>query len=430
MKINWNKKYTTIAAYCCIVIFISMLLASIMLNIGDSKDKIFGFFTIFNPLIYGFVIAFLVNPIMRFFENKVFKFWKADGKVFKFKRSVALILAFLVVFTLIGLFIYVLVPQLIESYKDLVSKFGDYIKELQAWITHTFGKDSKLPKWIVSFINSEEMVANLSSSLSDAYNWVLGITPDIFSFVGSIVTELKNALIGIIFSIYFLYSKERLFAVWKKILYAFFSKKKVGRILRVGSMTKRNFEGFFVGKIIDSIIIGVLTFFVLMIFRMPYYPLVAVIVGVTNIIPFFGPFIGAIPGAFIIFIADPVKALWFLLIILIIQQLDGNVIGPKILGINTNLSALGVMIAIILMTGLLGITGMFIGVPIFSVLYAMFFEMVDKRLIAKGRMRNVNEYKGNKHGKLDITESSDDEDEVTQESPKASEEASGDVAES
>lgn len=409
MKINWNKKYTTIAVYCCIVIFITMLLASMMLNIGNAKDKIFNFLTIFNPIIYGFVIAFLVNPIMRFIENKVFKFWNGKENLFKLRRVISLTMAFAVVFALIALFAWGVVPQIVDSYKELETKLAEYMTGLEKWGTDALGKDSKLPDWLVKMLKSEEMSQNLNASLTGAYNWAVGIAPDLFVFVGNIFNGLKNALIGIIFSIYFLYSKERLMAVWKKVLYACFSKKRVGKILRIGTMTKQNFEGFFVGKIIDSLIIGVLTFFVLMLFNMPYYPLVSVIIGVTNIIPFFGPFIGAIPAAFIIFIADPIKALWFILIIFVIQQLDGNVIGPRILGLNTSLTALGVMIAIILMTGLLGVTGMFIGVPVFAVIYAFFFEWVDKRLIAKGRRRDVDAYRGNGHGNIEQTDKADEE---------------------
>ena len=412
MKINWNKKYTTVAVYCCIVIFITMLLASMMLNIGNAKDKIFNLLTIFNPIIYGFVIAFLVNPIMRFFENKVFKFWNGKEKLFKLRRVLSLISAFIIVIALITLFVWVVVPQIVVSYKELEAKMVDYMNNIEGWFDHAFGEDSKLPEWILKIINSEEMSKNLSNSLTGAYNWAVGLAPDLFVFVGNIFNGLKNALIGLIFSVYFLLSKERLFAVWKKVLYAVFSKKRVAKILRIGSVTKQNFEGFVVGKIVDSMIIGVLTFFVLMIVKMPYYPLVAVIVGVTNVIPFFGPFIGAIPCTFIIFIADPIMALWFILIIFIIQQLDGNVIGPAILGENTSLTSLGVMIAIILMTGILGVTGMFIGVPIFAVIYAFFFEWVDKRLIAKGRRRDVEAYIGNGHGNIDHENEDDEEPEA------------------
>lgn len=400
MKINWNKRYTTIAVYCVLVVFASLILISIILNMGNVTGYITKFLSIFNPLIYGLVIAFLVNPLMRFFENKIFSFWSQTTKNFKIRRIVAMLCAFVLVIAFIAMFFAVLVPQIADSYKELEGKVGGYVTNTETWITELFSEDGPLPKWLTDYAKDKELTKTLTGMVSDSTDVIAKVADAIVSFIIGIVVQLKDFLIGLIFSIYFLFSKEKLIANCKKIMYAFLSKKHVSKILRLSKITKSNFEGFIIGKIIDSLIIGVLTFFVLMIVGMPYYPLIALIVGVTNVIPFFGPFIGAIPSAFIIFIADPIMALWFCLIILAIQQLDGNVIGPKILGVNTSLSALGVMIAIVLMTGVLGVTGMFIGVPIFAVLYAIFYDMVDKRIIARGKSRNVDDYIGEGRGNL------------------------------
>lgn len=398
MKISWNKKYTTIAVYACIVITFAMVLAYAVLNFNHAKYIITKFLVIFNPFIYGIVVAFLVNPMMRFAENKIFKFIKN----FTVKRIISMIAAFLVVIIIIALFIALLAPQIAESYMDLQTKLGAYASGAKNWVSDTFmdKESSPLPNWLLNVIDVDGLSERMNGIIADSYGVLLDVTPTIIEFVTNLFNQLKNALIGIIFSVYFLFSKEKLIAQCKKISYAFCSKRRAARIMRLCRITKVNFEGFIIGKIIDSMIIGILTFFVLMIFNIPYYPIVALIVGVTNVIPFFGPFIGAIPGVFIIFIASPIKALWFIVIIFIIQQLDGNVIGPKILGQTTNLSALGVMIAIILMSGLLGLTGMLIGVPLFAVIYALFFEAVDRKLIARGKKRNIEAYYNGGNGNV------------------------------
>ncbi|MBE6687240.1 MAG: AI-2E family transporter [Ruminococcaceae bacterium] len=400
MKLKKENKYAKIAVYCCGIILFALIAGSVFTNFENAKAVVKKFFVVFSPVTYGFVIAFLVNPVMKFFENRVFKFWRTTKKSFKFKRVVTMICAFLVAASLISGFVAFLVPQIITSYKDLESKMSEYVLSAQKWVMETFGKDSRLPDFVVDFINVDKLVKNINSFIGDSYELIVDVTPYVFKFIGNIINELKNALIGIIFSVYFLYSKERLGATCKKIIYAIFDEPRSNGIMRVAKMTRENFEGFVVGKIIDSIIIGVLTFFVLMIFKMPYYPIIALIVGITNVIPFFGPFIGAIPSAFIIFIADPMKAIWFLLIILVIQQIDGNIIGPKVLGYSTDLSALGVMLAIIIMSGFFGVLGMVIGVPIFSVLNILFFEYVDKRLENKNKDIAVEAYFGSGNGDL------------------------------
>lgn len=401
MKFERNQKYTTIAIYCCIVILFALIASSCFMNFENAKQVINKFFVVISPITYGFVIAFLVNPVMKFCENRIFKFWKVKNSgAFKIKRAVCITVAFIIVAALISSFIAFLVPQIVSSYKDLESKMSDYVSGAQNWVVQTFGAESKLPPVVLDLVNVDKLVEGINDFITDSYKLLVDVTPYVFQIVGNIINELKNALIGIIFSVYFLYSKERLCAQCKRVVHALFSEKNVLNIVRVAKMTRENFEGFIVGKIIDSVIIGVLTFFILMIFKIPYYPIIALIVGVTNIIPFFGPFIGAIPSAFIIFIADPAKAVWFLLIILFIQQLDGNIIGPRILGYSTDLNALGVMLAIIIMSGFFGVIGMVIGVPIFSVLNILFFEFVDKKLESKNKEVCVEAYFGNDLAKL------------------------------
>ena len=401
MKIDWNKKYTTVTVYVCIVLTFAAALVCAMLNLDKIGSFVKGIVSVLNPMIVGFVIAFLINPVMMFCEKRIFAFVEKKKPRRTLKRVLSLIAAYLIVTVCIALFVYMIVPQIVSSYKDLETKLSGYVSGAQEWVSAVFDRDkTPLPDFIMHFINVEAINDLVNDTIKNSYNLIINASPYVITFATNIINSLKNALIGIIFSVYFLYSKEKLCAQVKKTVYAFSKRSTASRMVRITRTTKKTFEGFIIGKIIDSIIIGFLTFFVLMIFKMPYYPLVAVIVGVTNVIPFFGPIFGAVPCAFIIFIADPIKSLWFLVIILAIQQLDGNVIGPAILGDTTNMSALWVMFSIIFMTGVLGITGMFIGVPIFATLYALFVEHANKLLIARGKSRRLVTYYGDGYGKI------------------------------
>ncbi|MBQ3182832.1 MAG: AI-2E family transporter [Clostridia bacterium] len=401
MKIDWNKRYTTLTAYICIIITFAVVLVAAVMHLNVVWGAVKGILSVLNPFIIGFCIAFLINPLMMLFEGKVFGFIGKRKPRPKLKRVLSLIIAYIVVSILISLFVYMIVPQMVQSYDDLQSRLSGYVTGAQEFVTNFLDKDkTPIPEFILKFMDLDTLNDSVNDFLKNFYKLFIDFSPYIINFATNILNSLKNALIGIIVSIYFLFSKEKLCAQVKKTVYAFFNGKRASRMVRITRKTKKTFEGFIIGKIIDSIIIGILTFFVLMIFKMPYYPLVAVIVGVTNVIPFFGPFIGAIPSAIIIFIADPVKSFWFIVIIFAIQQLDGNVIGPAILGDSTDMSALWVMFSIIFMSGVLGITGMFIGVPIFATLYALFVEYANKLLIARGKSRKLFNYYPNRYGRI------------------------------
>lgn len=401
MKIDWNKKYTTLTVYVCIIITFAVVLVAAALNLESVWGGLKGIFKVLNPFIIGFCIAFLINPLMMLFEDKVFGFIGKRKPRPKLKRTLSLIIAYIVVSVLISLFVYMVVPQIVQSYNDLQPRLSGYMTGAQEFSSTLFDKDkTPIPDFILRFVDLDALNDSFNDFFKNFYKLFIDFSPYIINFATNTINSLKNALIGIIVSVYFLFSKEKLCAQVKKTCYAFFNGKRASRMVRITRKTKKTFEGFIIGKIIDSIIIGILTFFVLMIVRMPYYPLVAVIVGVTNVIPFFGPFIGAIPSAIIIFIADPIMSLWFILIIFGIQQLDGNVIGPAILGDSTNMSALWVMFSIIFMSGVLGLTGMFIGVPIFATLYALFVEYANKLLIARGKSRKLFNYYPNSYGRI------------------------------
>ena len=205
----------------------------------------------------------------------------------------------------------------------------------------------------------------------------------VYTGVVNIVNLVKNTLIGIIVMLYLLNIKDTLTAQSKKIIYSLFPLPAANEIIEKWRYIHKVFGGFIIGKLVDSLIIGILTFVWLSIIKMPYTVLISVIVGVTNIIPFFGPFIGAIPSALLVLLVSPKKCLWFLLSILVIQQLDGNIIGPKILGNSTGISSFWVLFSILFFGGVLGPVGMIIGVPTFAVIYRLTAEWVNKRLKKK-----------------------------------------------
>jgi len=384
LKINWNQKYTLIALYSCAVTAIIVILVFIGFNFAGIFAQIKRFLAFVSPITYGFVIAYLVNPVMKFCENKLFGFVSKKKPHKKLQRALAMITAYLIFAVAITVFILLIVPQVITSYYDLQSKMSGYVTSAQKWVTDFISstENSDGLSAIISYIDFDAIIESVNELIADSYKIIQEITPYIIDYIGGIINQLKNALLGIIFSVYFLAGKEKLAAQLKKMLYAIFSKVSVKKILGFASYTDMTFGGFIVGKIVDSIIIGILTFIVLAIFKMPYYPLISLIIGVTNVIPFFGPFIGAIPSIFFIFIADPMKAFWFALIILIIQQVDGNIIGPKILGVSTGLDSLGVIVAITIMSGIFGIPGMFFGVPLFAmILYCI--DLLVRRSLGK-----------------------------------------------
>lgn len=344
-------------------------------------------FSVLSPIIVGAAIAYLLNPILKLFEYKVFKRMKSKGA----RRALSIVLTYVVAILIIVAFLWLMVPSVVQSFVHLTSQFDTYVEKITSMTDSVINKLSSIPE-VGKHIDKEKILT--------AVNDFFFASGDIFSTVMSYASEfalglfvgLKNTILGIFISIYILIDKERLHAMVRKITAALFKDKGRARFLKYTRMANRTFGSFLIGKIVDSIIIGILTFFTLLIFRIPYAPLVSTIVGITNVIPVFGPIFGAIPSAFIIFIADPKKALVFLILILLIQQLDGNVIGPKILGNSTGISSLGVIVSIIIMGEYFGIIGMIIGVPLFAMIMMLINELVETKLKSRGLPTGTDEY--------------------------------------
>ena len=233
---------------------------------------------------------------------------------------------------------------------------------------------------------------NFNRFIDYVIRFVTDLLPILGTLLTSVASKIWNIVLGIIISIYLLSDKEKFCALSKKITYAVFPKSVAEKSIEITHRSNSTFGKFLVGKILDSVIIGILTFFILTVSKMPYAILISVIVGITNIIPFFGPFIGAIPSFIIILFVSPVKALWFLVIILVIQQIDGNIIGPKILGDSIGVSAFWILFAILVAGKFLGLVGMIIGVPLFAVVYSLLKEIVEGQLKKKGLHIETKDY--------------------------------------
>ncbi|MDO4938833.1 MAG: AI-2E family transporter [Lachnospiraceae bacterium] len=330
------------------------------------------------PFAYGLAFAFLVLPVYKKLNKKL-------------PKALCSIICLLILMVAIALLLLLIVPQFIDSVSAILNQLPLYIEALDGLIgklferypgfaetieTHYSSIGDSVVKWVAG-----EMLPNLN-----------GYIASISSGVWSIILTFKNFIIGFIVMIYFLNMKDVTKARAKKMVYGFLPIDKANLFLEDCRFTFDVFSNFLIGKIIDSVIIGILTFIVVSICKIPYAPLIAIIVGVTNIIPFFGPFIGAIPCALLLLAVSPVKCLEFCIIILVIQQLDGNVIGPKILGERTGVSSFWVLFSILLFGGLFGFVGMIIAVPTFAVIYRIIKRAVYSKLTVRNLSTNTEDY--------------------------------------
>lgn len=386
MKIDWNSKYTTISIYSFIVVCCSIIFYRIVWDTSMFAGKVSEIISTLQPFIIGGVIAYLLNFILVFVEDKLLSKEKFNNLKPKSKRALGLLVTYIVAFILIYLFVQFVLPQLVSSIMGLVNDIPMYIANLSDLIT-SYTHDLN--------VNKEQL--NLAvDKLTDLINYFISVAAGLIPVLGEalriVASSVWNIILGFIVSIYLLIDKEKFFGLGRKVIFAVFSEKHAKRTLELIDRSNDTFGRFLSGKIIDSAIIGVLTFIVLTIFKMPYVLLISVIIGITNIIPFFGPFFGAIPATIIILFVSPVKALWFILIIIIIQQIDGNIIGPKILGDSIGISAFWILFSLLVAGKVLGLVGMIIGVPLFAIVYSIIKEIVEEKLDKKGLPIDTKDY--------------------------------------
>lgn len=344
---------------------------------------------IMQPIIIGLVLAYLLNPVMRFVEGKTAKLLKEKVKLKSEKqiaatsRVVGIIGALLFLFGVIIVLLAAVIPAISASIADLVKTLPEQVNALIDWVYEIAEGDSE-------FAHLAEEIINRTTAFFET--WITDyVLPQAETYISSItsgviasVKFMLNILVGLIVSVYVMASQEKFAGQAKKILYAVFKPMQANVIIKVVRKSNSIFGGFISGKILDSAIIGVIAYIVLAIMKMPDTILVAVIVGVTNIIPFFGPFIGAIPSFIIIVLQNPMQGIYFLIFIVILQQIDGNIIGPKILGDSTGLSSFWVVFAIMIFGGLWGFLGMLLGVPLMAVIYYIVQSVVAYLLKKRG----------------------------------------------
>ena len=452
-----NKKYTTIALYACMVVLFAVICVYFLLGIDKNRySDLFGKINdILLKILIGAVVAYILNPIVNFFEHWVFvkpsarkvildrrKLAKArgekmplvqifdeTGKLYEQRRreeyeealkkyrenekrqkkrrffakkeptlklhpfrGLSVLCTVLIFFGIIGLLIWAVAPQISQTATDLVAQLTDFSKTVYDKIQKLSENEMIAGLMKTLSDNGIDLVAKLremSNSLID----LLNKTPQfLLNTATSLWQGLYSSLIGLIFAIYFLFSKELLLSQSRTFLESFFPDKVCYWVKFIINDIDLKFGKFIEGKLIDSLIIGILSFIIFIIFDLPYAAMIALIVGVTNVIPFFGPFMGAIPSAAIILITEPNKTILFIVLIIIIQQLDGNLIGPYILGDSLELPPVWIMSSIIIMGGLFGLFGMFFGVPIFAVILTIIKEMASisrKKKAAKTAAANA-----------------------------------------
>lgn len=365
-----------------IVVLAGILFFLILNNFDLVRQKLDGFLDILAPFIVGFAVAYLLNTPMSFFERRVYR-------KLKHRRALSILTVYLLAIAVVAVLINLILPQVAQSIMMLVGNMNTYADNLNTLVQNL------MEEFHLDGEGLNEIMVTYQSLLKSLAAMVTQALPDLFNFGLAVGSGLISAITALISSIYMLAGKGRLVPQIKKIIYAVVPTKKADRFLDICRHANGVFVGFINGKLIDSAIIGVLCFILSLIFQIPFPVLMAVVIGVTNIIPFFGPIIGAVPCVMILLIVDPWAALRFGVLVVALQQFDGNILGPKILGDSTGLSAIWVLVAIVVGGGLFGFPGMLLGVPTFAVLYSLVRDWVNSKLAAKkidGNGKPLDEY--------------------------------------
>lgn len=327
-------------------------------------------FTTLMPFILGFAFAFILIPLRNLIEKNFFKKLKWS---YKTKRNVAVLITMIVFIIVIASFFIVLIPQLVESIKTLINSFDGYVNAF----TSLFQNVEIQGEYREIFDSGIEALKTFVNSLISGEN---NLISTVVSYSLSFLSSIVNVFISLIIAVYLLLDEERFKSQVCRVIYAIFGRGTSNKIFYVAKLTSKMFNSFIFGKALDSLIIGIICWVGTAILKIPYSTLISFVIGITNMIPVFGPFIGAIPCIFILIFINPFKALEFSIFVLALQQVDGNIIGPKILGGSLGLPALWVMFAIIVGGGLFGVIGMFLGVPIFSVIYVLIRDAVNNKI--------------------------------------------------
>ena len=387
-----DSKYFRLGLTLLTVVILSALFIVALTNIGIVVTALKKVVSVFSFVIWGIVFAYVMNPILRLVERLLKKLLSrtnmTERGLNKLSRIVGVLISLLVFIAIIYGLLAMVLPELIESISTTFSpeNLQKYYDQITGWLNKTV-QGTPLENWL----REHDPVKALQDWLTKEL--------DIFSTIGSVVSEaygigkvLFNMIIGLVVAVYLLIDKERYIAQFKKFLVSVFKPRWADKLFEIGRFTNRSFGGFMVGKVIDSLIIGLISYIGMLILRLPYALISSTFVGISNIIPFFGPLIGIVIGGVLILLQNPLQALYFLIFELILQQVDGNIIGPKILGGRMGISGFWVLFSITVFGSVFSFPGMLVGVPVFTVIYTLCSEAINNSLQKKNLTQNTEDY--------------------------------------
>ncbi|MDY4898228.1 MAG: AI-2E family transporter [Eubacteriales bacterium] len=384
-----NKRNTVILVSVAVYAVLALLFMVIINNAAISA-WLKSVMSVLAPLIIGVAIAYLCNPLLLLFEKRLLRKIRSH----RTRRVLSMVCTYLVLLIILSTILLIVIPQLTSSYNNFANSLRSYTDKAITFVNkliyriNSMSEDRDLGKYI-DISDIQRKVSELFNSSSGIFSTIAGY---VMNYASSIAVGVKNALFGIFISIYILSSKERLAAQIKKILTAIFPGKRYSGFIEWVRFTNNTFGNYIKAQLLDALLVAVECAILFSITGMPYSVLLAFIIGVTNIIPVFGPFIGGIPAGFIVFISAPNKLLLFIILLVLIQQIDGNFVLPKLVGTTTGMSSLGVLCAITIMGGYFGIAGMILGVPFFVVLGEIIRRLVNMRLEKQGMSVSLADY--------------------------------------
>ena len=377
-KFESDKKYFTICIYAIITFCACLLIYKFTNNWAVTKARIASITSMLAPFLIAFLIAYFVTPMVRYIDRILFG--RLGTEHFsKIHKAVSLVISYIIIIGFIALVLTFVIPQVISSMSELIVQSTHFYENIE----------NNMNKLIASFPNinfdviQQFIDENLPDFLKLFKDYVTGLIPKIYSAGMSIISWIINIVLAFVISCYLLWGKDRLLDSLKRIIYALFSRENSVKILRTTKECNRIFSQYIIGKALDSLIIGILCFILMCILKLPYALVISVFVGITNMIPYFGPFIGAVPGGLLLLLISPKQCLAFVILIFLLQQFDGAVLGPKILGNSTGLQPIWVIFAILLGSYVAGVLGMFLGVPVIAVIAHLLNKLVDYLLLKK-----------------------------------------------
>lgn len=365
------------------------------INLPAFSDHFTTLAKVLSSILYGLVYAYLLNPFVRWTDKlllpRLQKTKLKPEKARRLSRLAGIVVAFCMAALLIYLLVKLIVPQLITSIVGIAKLLPDYYASIEKFVVHLVEDNPQIVKYVnIALENGYGHLENFIQN--DLLGRMQELVVTLTSSVYGVLRELINMVIGLVVAVYALWAKDRFLCQAKKLTVAIWEPERADRLMDQARKVDKIFNGFIIGKIIDSLIIGVLCYIGVSILKLPYAVLVSTIVGVTNVIPYFGPIIGAIPCTLLILLNSPIQGLYFVIFVLVLQQIDGNIIGPKILGDNVGISGFWILVSITVGGGLFGFTGMLLGVPVFATIYMLVADFAERALRKRGRSTKTGDY--------------------------------------